>query len=293
MGRWHVISCHGLKRSINLWRRLEMRNISKVRKPNRLVSSSQTHQLRPITTSYRRWFNIKNTNKSIVKYTVTRIQEKLLSVVSVRKDEILFLPLQCEFTFPPTNVISEALLSTNQVWTHFSPILDLPSFILLSTYSWLFQSSSTLVFSRNLCFTSSSRDRIKIRMPEDVQLMRNLGSGIFRRVKALFPMANRLKDTPSSVIVFYFKKGSKVTCKWRPFGILINWSGWLVGTGAMFCLQNKSNSSANLSSSFWYFMCSSESHILLISWCCIKSGNLSAKPEWKLVHPHNAESTRY
>ena len=92
-----------------------MRNISKVRKPNGLVSSSQAHQLRPITTSYRRWFNIKNTNKSIVKYTVTRIQEKLLSVVSVRKDEILFLPLQCEFTFPPTNVISEALLSTNQV----------------------------------------------------------------------------------------------------------------------------------------------------------------------------------
>lgn len=49
-------------------------------------------------------------------------------------------------------------------------------------------------------------------MPQDVQLMRNPGYGIFRILRAKFLMANRPRDTQSSETTLS-KKGSKVTDK--------------------------------------------------------------------------------
>lgn len=56
-------------------------------------------------------------------------------------------------------------------------------------------------------------------MPQEVQLMRNIEYGIFMRVKAVFLMANRPRDTVISVIVSSQRMVQKLRPNKRPFGI--------------------------------------------------------------------------
>lgn len=65
---------------------------------------AQAYQLRPVVIDCKIGLK-KNNNQCIVKYTIIRSQEMLVNSVSTTKGIILFLPLQGEFTFPPTNVI--------------------------------------------------------------------------------------------------------------------------------------------------------------------------------------------
>lgn len=56
-------------------------------------------------------------------------------------------------------------------------------------------------------------------MPQDVQLMRNLGYGIFRILGAQFLMANRPRDTQSTVTTFFQRKVQKLQTNEGPFDI--------------------------------------------------------------------------